>query len=95
MKIQDAFKYLERNPTTGVVISPKGRLFTFEEIKIMQNWSNESVFGEWKIRQDPVVFVTNVDPVIAEKCGKLQGIAVEGLYDLIHRKVRVTVEVIE
>lgn len=55
----------------------------------------ESVFGEWRVKQEPVVFEAIVLDSGFDGYGRLEGVNVAALGSFVGKKVRVTVEVIE
>ena len=76
------------------VIAPDGIKWSGDDFTSGHSVNLKTVFGEWKIKQEPVVFKTRVEPALMCNCGKLQGVAVEALHSLIDKHVRVTVEVL-
>lgn len=77
------------------VITPNGVEFIARDFSddYEGDWTHNMVFGEWSIKQEPVVFEAEVfHSVIEEGIGM---IANKKLYQFCNKRVRVTVEVIE
>ena len=59
------------------------------------DWSNEMVFGEWSIKQEPVVFESEVSIANETLYGSGVGmIASREMRSLLGKRVKVTVEVL-
>ena len=77
------------------VISPMGVEWTkrtFSSQKLENTFSTKMVFGEWKLKQEPVVFEADVAHLSMSDCVVMY---CEDIRHLIGKKVRVSVEVIE
>lgn len=58
MTILEAKKYLEENPL-HVLISPTGHHFDRVTWNAIGRWAPEYVFGEWKVKREPMVVWMN------------------------------------
>lgn len=77
------------------VICPSGFNYSKASFSNVEEWDRASVFGEWSIKQEPVVFETTVLPSGLEGNGILSHQNLAALGPLVGKPVRVTVEVIE
>lgn len=76
------------------VINPNGVEFIARDFSddYEGDWTNETVFGEWSIKQEPVVFSADV---LASKLDK--GVLLlneQSLSQFVGKRVKVTVEVL-
>lgn len=78
------------------VICPNGYTHTADSFKEAADcaWGDKVVFGEWSLKQEPVVFETTVLPSGLEGYGILPHSNLSTLAMLVGKKVKVTVEVI-
>lgn len=75
------------------VTCPSGFNYSKASFSNVEEWDRASVFGEWSIKKEPVVFEAEVfHSVIEEGIGM---IASKNLYQFCNKRVCVTVEVIE
>ena len=80
------------------VISPIGGVFGKDDFATGWHggWSTEMVFGEWRVKQEPVMFEAEVSIANETLYGSGIGmIASRDMRPLIGKRVKVTVEVIE
>lgn len=77
------------------VISPIGGEFDKDDFAISP-WPSKYVFGEWRVKQEPVVFEAEVSIANETLYGSGVGmIASRDMRPLIGKRVRVTVECVE
>lgn len=77
------------------VIGPNGSEFSLSDLE-NRTWLSETVFGEWSIKQEPVVFEAEVGIANETLYGPGIGrIASKELRSLLGKRVKVTVEVIK
>lgn len=79
------------------VITPNGVEFIARDFSddYEGDWTNETVFGEWSIKQEPVVFEAEVSIANEKLYGPGVGmIASRDMRPLIGKRVKVTVEVL-
>lgn len=78
------------------VISPGGLELVADDFDDMKTISHDMVFGEWEIKQGPVVFEALVERANNTMFGRYKGLVWSAeLEQFIGKKVRVTVEVVE
>ena len=78
------------------VISPSGHEHTVHHFRQGFSWGYGTVFGEWRVKQEPVVFEADVSIANEKLYGSGVGmIADRELRSLIGKRVKVTVECVE
>lgn len=77
------------------VIDPRGNSLVANNFEIEDPWLHEDVFGEWSIKQEPVVFEAEVSIANETLYGSGVGmIASRDMRPLIGKRVKVSVEVL-
>lgn len=93
MNIIDARKLAIEGMT---VISPNGLELVSENFYDMKNIRNDWVFGEWSIKQEPVVFEARVEMATnPDASSTITFRCKQYMPELVGKKVKVSVEVIE
>ena len=78
------------------VISPSGLPVKGKDFQRFGEWIDSDIFGEWEIKQEPVVFEAEVSIANETLYGPGVGmIADRELRPLIGKRVKVTVECVE
>jgi len=77
------------------VICPSGFNYSKASFSNVEEWDKASIFGEWRIKQEPVVFEAGVSIANEKIYGPGVGmIADRELRSLIGKRVKVSVEVL-
>lgn len=76
------------------VICPSGFNYSKASFSNVEEWDKASIFGEWRVKQEPVVFETTVLPSGLEGNGILSHQNLSVLGSLIGKRVKVSVEVL-